>query len=106
MSRSHKKWTAEEDKVLESYLKGTEGSIISACRLASLKLGRTESACSTRAYTVLLNPESDKYIGCVFTMIGRKSAVINKKTFTVKQQYKIPITAKIWNIIKSILHIR
>ena len=104
METKKRRWTEEEDKILKKEVEKRPYAKETAFRKASKKLDRTVSACHIRWYAELSNPESKHYVGCVFTLLAKKAATINRTTNTLHSN---PIKPKkgFWNRIKEMLGI-
>lgn len=99
-----RRWTKEEDETLVQVIKGHPHNRSEAFIIASSILNRTVSAITQRWYRVLSDPESPKYTGCCFTMLGEASSLVNRSVITPKV---VPIDYKpsIWYRIKKLLGI-
>ena len=101
------KWTEEEDKILVQAIKANPHNKQEAFRQAATKLeNRAEKSCSNRWYMVLSNPKHEKYVGCMFTMVGVTSRLDNR---TVNRN-KVHITPEkskksLWAKVKALLGI-
>ena len=101
---TRRRWTKEEDERLVQVIKDHPHNRTEAFTIASTILNRTVSAISQRWYNVLSNPESTKYTGCCFTMLGEASSLVNRSMITPKV---VPMDHKpsIWYRIKKLLGI-
>lgn len=101
------KWTEEEDKILVQAIKANPHNKQKAFRQTAAKLeNREEKSCSNRWYAVLSNPKHEKYVGCMFTMVGVSSRLDNR---TVNRD-KVHITPEkskrsLWAKVKALLGI-
>lgn len=98
-----KHWTDEEDNVLVQAIIDSPHNKQEAFKQVAKSLNRSISACSSRWYTILSNPEHKKYRGCLFTMIGRYSRFDNR-TINTNLVHTSPIKHKssIWYKIKKL----
>lgn len=103
-----KRWTEEEDKILVQAIIANPHNKTQAIKEVLPKLNnRTLSAASYRWYCVLSNPESKKYVGCLFTMIGHYSRFDNRTINTNKSHIKpVKSTKTIWSRIKKFLGLK
>lgn len=100
-----RRWTKEEDEILVQVIKDCPHNRSKAFNIAASILNRTVNAITQRWYNTLSNPESPKYTGCCFTMLGEASSLVNRSTITPKV---IPKDHKpsIWYRIKKLLGIK
>lgn len=101
---TRKKWTDEEDKILVQAIKANPHNKQQVFREIAEKTGHTVTSCSSRWYTILSNPKSDKYVGCIFTMVGVKSN-LNNRTICTEDTHIAPAKNKagLWTKIKALL---
>ena len=104
METKKRRWTEEEDKILKKEVEKRPYAKETAFRKASKKLDRTVSACHIRWYAELSNPESKHYVGCVFTLLAKKAATVNRTTNTLHSNLIKPKKG-FWNRIKEMLGI-
>ena len=104
METKKRKWTEEEDEILKKEVEKYPYAKTTAFRKASKKLDRTVSACHIRWYAELSNPESKHYVGCVFTLLAKKAATVNRTTNTLHSNLIKPKKG-FWNRIKEMLGI-
>ena len=104
METKKRKWTEEEDEILKKEVEKYPYAKTTAFRKASKKLDRTVSACHIRWYAELSNPESKHYVGCVFTLLAKKAATVNRTTNTLHSNLIKPKKG-FWNRIKERLGI-
>lgn len=102
---TRRRWTKEEDETLVQVIKDHPHNRSEAFNIAASILDRTVSAIAQRWYGVLSNPESSKYKGCCFTMLGEASSLVNRSMVTPKV---VPMDHKpsIWYRIKKLLGIK
>lgn len=98
------KWTKEEDEILVQAIVANPHNKSIAFKDAASKVDHNASACSSRWYNVLSNPEHKKYVGCMFTMIGVHSKLDNR-TVNRDKVHVTPTKIKrgIWAKIKALL---
>lgn len=101
---TRRRWTKEEDETLVQVIKDHPHNRSEAFSIAASILDRTVGAIAFRWYNTLSNPESPKYTGCCFTMLGEASSLINRSMVTTKV---VPMDHKpsIWYGIKKLLGI-
>lgn len=100
------KWTPEEDKILVQAIKANPYNKTKVFKEVSKKVNHSVMSCSTRWYTILSNPESKHYVGCLFTTIGIRSHYDNRGT---KLDSSITASIKnkkgLWAKIKTLLNL-
>ena len=104
----HKRWTAEEDKIVIQAVKENFENLSNGFRKASKKLDRTTPAIHYRWYYELSNPESKHYIGSTcFLGFGINKHYSNRKNYynSVKVT-PVKQSKSLWNKILNILHIK
>lgn len=98
------KWTEEEDKILVQAIEANPHNRTQAFRKTAEKVNHSVKACSKRWYLVLSNPESKKYVGCMFASIGKHTNYSNRSVYRTMvhiapTKTKIGIWAKIRGLL-------
>jgi hypothetical protein len=101
MAKIHRRWTTEEDDILVQSIKDNPENIKDGIRKATTLIDRTFSSCINRYYTFLANPDSPKYRGTLFTLVGHTKH-INGKVVS-KHHTTISHKKSLWSKIKQLL---
>lgn len=104
----HKKWTAEDDKILVEAVKDNFNNLQKGFRKVAEKLDRTTSAVANRWYTALSNPEHKAYVGSsCFIGFSKDKIYKNRKNYCEEYSKHEPekTAPSLWSKILKLLGI-
>lgn len=103
MAKSNYFWTDEEDNLIIQAVKKSPKNLQEVFRGLSTRMDRSASSISQRYYSVLHNPNHEKYAGVLFTLVGFSEVYVGKNCTPQTINQPVKCSKSTWDKITKLL---